>query len=115
MTNREEREEVAKKLRGAKEQLEKEGFYGYTIWYRIEPELFELIYEIVCGKSDGDYNDIFVKLADLIDPTCHDFGGEEGTNGESYDFACSTCGLCGDVTKPNYCPHCGARVVIEDA
>lgn len=53
-------------------------------------------------------------LADLIDPTCHDFGGEEGTNGEGYDFACSICGWCGDVTEPNYCPYCGARVVIED-
>lgn len=50
-------------------------------------------------------------LADLIDPTCHDFGGEEGTNGEGYDFACSACGWCGDVTEPNYCPNCGARVV----
>lgn len=53
-------------------------------------------------------------LADLIDPTCHDFGGKEGTNGEGYDFACSICGWCGDVTEPNYCPNCGARVVSED-
>lgn len=41
--------------------------------------------------------------------------GEEGTNGESYDFACSACGWCGDVTKPNYCPNCGARVVRDEA
>ena len=58
--------------------------------------------------------DVYELLADLIDPICHDFGGEEGTNGESYDFACSTCGWCGDVTKPNYCPACGARVVRDE-
>lgn len=50
-------------------------------------------------------------IANLIDPTCNDFGGEEGTNGEGYDFACSACGWCGDVCEPNYCPNCGARVV----
>lgn len=42
--------------------------------------------------------------------TCRDFGGEEGTNGEGYDFACPVCGWCGDVTEPNFCPHCGAWV-----
>lgn len=42
--------------------------------------------------------------------TCRDFGGEEGTNGEGYDFACSVCGWCGDVTEPNFCLHCGAWV-----
>lgn len=43
--------------------------------------------------------------------TCRDFGGEEGTNGEGYDFACSACGYCCDLPQPNYCPSCGARVV----
>lgn len=68
-----------------------------------------------CIGITYDYANLFSRLADLIDPTCHDFGGEEGTNGESYDFACSACGWCGDVTKPNYCPHCGARVVHDVA
>lgn len=55
------------------------------------------------------------RLANLIDPTCHDFGGEEGTNGEGYNFACSACGYCCDLPNPDYCPYCGARVVSEDA
>lgn len=51
-------------------------------------------------------------LADLIDrPTCRDFGGEEGTNGEGYDFACSACGYVCDLAEPKFCPNCGARVV----
>lgn len=42
--------------------------------------------------------------------TCRDLGGEEGTNGEGYDFACSLCGYCCDLPQPNFCPSCGARV-----
>lgn len=42
--------------------------------------------------------------------TCRDFGGEEGTNGEGYDFACSRCGHCCDLPQPNFCPSCGATV-----
>lgn len=45
----------------------------------------------------------------LLDPTCHDFGGEEGTNGEGYDFACSACGYVCDLAEPRFCPNCGAR------
>lgn len=58
--------------------------------------------------------DVYKLLTDLIDPTCHDFGGQEGTNGEGYDFACSACGWRGDVCGPRYCPSCGARVVTGD-
>lgn len=51
-------------------------------------------------------------LADLIDrPTCKNFGLEEGTNGEGYDFFCSRCGFAADVVDPKYCPECGAEVV----
>lgn len=45
--------------------------------------------------------------------TCRDFGGKEDTIGELYDFACSECGFCSDVTEPNFCPNCGAKVVDE--
>lgn len=58
--------------------------------------------------------ELMLCLTDLIDPTCHDFGGQEGTNGEGYDFACSACGWRGDVCGPRYCPSCGARVVTGD-
>ena len=45
--------------------------------------------------------------------TCRNLGGEEGTNYELYDFACSYCGYCADITEPNYCPYCRAKVVEE--
>lgn len=60
------------------------------------------------------YYSVFASLADIIDPTCRDFGGEEGTNGEGYDFACSACGYVCDLAEPKFCPNCGARVVSGD-
>lgn len=57
---------------------------------------------------------LFHRVANLIDPICHNFGGEDGTNGENYDFACSACGFCGDIAEPKYCPNCGARVVDDN-
>ncbi|EMZ42657.1 FmdB family zinc ribbon protein [Atopobium minutum] len=65
-------------------------------------------------KKLSSFNDTLISLADLIDPTCHDFGGMEGTNGEDYEFACSACGYRSSINDPYYCPHCGARVVSDD-
>ena len=62
-----------------------------------------------------DYRLMIDGLAELIEPepecTCLNLGGEEGTNYELYDFGCSSCGYCADITEPNYCPYCGAKVV----
>lgn len=102
-----ERQEVAERLRHLTSG--KQVHPDYTPWYTD-------ICKAVGGKKDPWFgiSALAERLADLIDPTCHDFGGEEGTNGEGYDFACSACDWCGDVTEPNYCPYCGARVVSEN-
>lgn len=64
---------------------------------------------LACSKS---YRDVFRALADLIDrPACHNYGGENGTNGENYDFACSHCGHRCDISDARFCPRCGAEVV----
>lgn len=56
--------------------------------------------------------DVLRRHADLIDrPTCRNIGGEDGTNGEHYDFFCSVCGFASGVTDPKYCPNCGKEVV----
>lgn len=58
------------------------------------------------------WRDVYRKLAELIDrPTCRNIGGEEGTNGEHYDFFCSACGYAANIAEPNYCPNCDAEVV----
>lgn len=99
------REEIAKKLReGSIARNEAEAYVPLLHCIGIRPQL----------PAVNTYKLALERLADLIDPTCHDFGGEEGTNGESYNFACSACGWCGDITEPKYCPFCGARVVRDD-
>lgn len=66
-----------------------------------------------CGSMTTAYNRARKLWNRRAERTCHNFGGEEGTVGEGYDFACSACGWCGDVTEPNYCLNCGAKVVSE--
>lgn len=103
MTNR---QEVAEKLRvGGIARNIQEAYVVLLSCVGIRPQL----------PAENTYMLALERLANLIDPTCHDFGGEEGTNGENYGFACSLCGWCGDVAKPNYCPNCGARVVRDEA
>lgn len=78
--------------------------------------LGEVLNSILTGGAPRPTTEmaILARLADLIDPTCRDFGGEEGTNGEGYDFACSACGYVCDLAEPEFCPNCGARVVSDD-
>lgn len=64
-----DRVNIAKRLRKTPEELAKENFYDDAS-YKIEPLLFEMVYEIVCGSDEGSYDDVFIKAADLIDPTC---------------------------------------------
>ena len=59
----------------------------------------ESAYEFIHGYWPND-------LADLIDPTCHLLPSDDG------GFGCDRCytWFPSMDTKPNYCPHCGARV-----
>lgn len=99
------REEIAAKLREVGEDNNDWSMGANAAFFKIDD---------IIGAQYKSYGFFFNRLANLIDPTCHDFGGEEGTNGESYDFACSACGWCGNITEPKYCPNCGARVVRDE-
>ena len=56
------------------------------------------------------YCSVFARLADLMDPTCHVVPFDE----ESMRLPhCSKCGQPMLKPWPNFCPHCGARVVRE--
>ena len=97
--NSEERREVAERLREYGNDALKDG------------SLLRTLKDVTGADS---WRHVLLALADLIDPTCHDFGGEECTNGEGYDFSCSACGYACDIPEPSYCPNCGARVVSDD-
>lgn len=59
------------------------------------------------------------KLADLIDPTCRRERKRVVVDDYRRDTlilpVCSACGFTFDkrMPKPNFCPHCGSRVVDE--
>lgn len=111
MATNEERREAAEMLR-----LEADGWHRY----RKDDDTFSM--------SDGAFTEsilaafgfydtavpvyeLFDKLADLIDPTCHVVTSSEGILG---------CDRCRTVmlavrAKPSFCPNCGARVVSADA
>lgn len=120
-----DRVNIAKRLRKTPEELAKENFYDDTS-YKIEPLLFEMVYEIVCGSDEGSYDDVFIKAAELIDPTCKPMITVESLTESltKYMSECSECGaIFGDfptweqaeTTHPTYCPCCGSRVISIDS
>lgn len=113
MSSRDERREVAERLRRAWPEagdMEK-------VWDVLDP---------ILGTHDGQdtyraWEQTFNRLADLIDPTCEVM--EVPDNDEFMirvvsGFMCKRCGheaivernCDGSAEPPNYCPHCGARV-----
>lgn len=111
MINREEREEVAKKLRAKYKERTMPGFfvpqdvYFYTLDYLKDLE-----------KCLPDGESAFTVLADLIDPTC-ELKIQDG------HACCGNCGhrLAGEYEEEEgywcfrpYCPDCGSRVVCDD-
>lgn len=106
MTNRKEREEVAKKLRKAGKELDN------TFDKSDDGDEFLAAFiaiDLAIGqpkRSPFEFSPFFNRLADLIDPTCHE---------------CDKCGwyfYMAEVCchpKPFYCPMCGARVVRDEA
>lgn len=126
MTNR---EEVAKKWREVGKRLDKEPPSSLT--GTACTTLFELL-ESAGIRDNNSYSDVFNRLADLIDPTCHmswEYGNGDDDTDEYMELIVDTpedtvachCHACDIVFRfergivPDYCPFCGARVVREDA
>ena len=106
MATSDERREVAERLRRTKAECD-----ARDCPWMVE----DLMQALGLATYEDGEDGIFDRLADLVDPTCHDFGGQEGTTGEGYDFACSACGYACDLPQPRFCPRCGARVMDGDA
>lgn len=93
MISDEERREVAARLRSMLElMLRNSEVYDDTehllqcrnrAYRNIASAVFEH------GNIERGFIEVVERVAELIDrPTCRDIGGEEGTNGEHYDFFC---------------------------
>lgn len=93
MTNR---QEVAEKLRKIEEDVDYE-----TAFMEIDT--------IIGTKDNYSFSFFFNRLADLIDPTCHQVIEDET----------QVCSECSEDLDEGYgwdfCPNCGARVVRDEA
>ena len=104
MISDKERKEVAENLR----------YLSYRNRVRYKEEFFELLDETVMEPDLGyhEMNDVFERLADLIDrPKC-----EMTREGEG--FRCSACGAFHDMSGFDEfpwprCPNCGAEVTCN--
>lgn len=108
----EERREVAERLRFCARETNGTGDFSMYLkhWVNADGEQEGNPFTVQANRKSAERT--LEKLADLIDrPTCRNIGGEDGTNGEYYDFFCSACGFAASVTDPKYCPNCGAEVV----
>lgn len=104
-TTPEDRQEVAAKLREAARELDGDSTSSIR-------SAFCAIDHIIGTQDTGrTFEPFFDRLADLIDPTCK----------PCERWVLMICSRCGKPLNHRgfpvgyYCPHCGARVVIEDA
>lgn len=83
--------------------------------------VLDLDCEAACHVADGiigcdeedDWEFVFSRLADLVDPTCEDVSEPPRSGGfwPSPHFKCSVCGASHVSTDyVRFCPNCGARV-----
>lgn len=115
MTNR---VDVARKLRGSGDRLFGNSFGGGSV------KAMDIIRESI--NVAYDYDELFDRLADLIDPTCKPMITVESLTESltKYTSECSECGaIFGDfptreqaeTTHPTYCPCCGSRVITPNS
>lgn len=115
MTNR---VDIARKLRGSGDRLFGNSFGGGSV------KAMEIIR--VSIDAAYDYDELFDRLADLIDPTCKPVITVESLTASltKYTSECSECGaIFGDfptreqaeTTHPTYCPCCGSRVITPNS
>ena len=115
MTNR---VDAARKLRGSGDRLFGNSFGGGSVKAT----------EIIRASIDAayDYDELFDRLADLVDPTCKPMITVESLTESltKYTSECSECGaIFGDfptreqaeTTHPAYCPCCGSRVITPNS
>ena len=97
------RQMMAEKLREAGRELDGDSTSSIR-------SAFCAIDHIIGTQDTGrTFEPFFDRLADLIDPTCHQVIEDETQ-------VCSECS--GDLDEGygwDFCPWCGARVMIEDA
>lgn len=82
---------------------------------RYAEQFAEELFDAIVPESDWrDYDGLYDRLADLIDPTCEVVSENwmvNKTTGERHGGCSLSCGHIVMNDVPAYCPFCGARVV----
>lgn len=127
-----DRTKLADKLRAAGAELDKDPNAS------MRDALIKI--DLIADSSNHGYNfePLFNRLADIVDPTCRIYWVDTSTNtpdtGYEPDgyYTCSHCGCeFGDYTSEvwdtyqaryyegeppfEFCPHCGARIIIDES
>ena len=109
-----ERREVAERLRGnivyaRMHDLNGDCAMGSDKCVETRCTLYDDIASCIeeCGNFNLSAEDVFTRLADLLDPKCHLWPSHDG------GFGCDRCYTWFPEmkAKTSYCPNCGARVV----
>ena len=105
MPTNEERREVARKLRETSDEI--------RYWCDTNPYWY--VMKCIYGDVEiHDDNELFYRLADLIEPEPERTGHavEDVSVGRYVSWRCSECEQ--PINKAdNYCPNCGSRVIKE--
>lgn len=107
-----ERREVAARLRSCVPEINGMNDFAMFLnhWIGVGNANVDGLFSVKSDRRTAEMT--LEKLADLIDPTCHNASPQAwGT------FECSKCGAQtwyqSIETRPRFCPDCGARVVDE--
>lgn len=100
-----DREKVAARLRAKHEEYAASGLFEVQ---DAGMQAYDRLKDLIGCLPDGE--DVFVTLADLIDPTCV---AEWHHDGSIPYQACSRCGEPFERVE-RHCPNCGARVMEDD-
>ena len=109
MHSTDERREVAERLRALAD--------GGSPMTECSVDSLYIALGVPCSCGTGIECAVIGYLADLIDPTCHRERKRVVVDDYRRDTlilpVCSACGFTFDkrMPKPNFCPHCGARLV----
>ena len=116
MASSDERREVARKLRDCIFHAKGHDLDGdCDMWSDKCVETRCTLYNDIaaCIEEGGNVNlsseEVFDRLADLIDPTCE--AAHDNPFASDFNYRCMACGehfsTCGE---PKYCPGCGGRI-----
>lgn len=104
MTSSEERSAVAERMRT----------YTHGFDFGDSQPFFYIAKAVFADADRHTYEDVFNRLADLLDATCEIESVDSTAGLPAYNLSCGdTVFVHLNEPMPSYCPYCGARLLLE--